>query len=164
MDINRDYWIQNPEIALMFSDIVDQKDSSMLMHCIRMYVDPRADTAVERNDEKRLEYIHRYNPDFNPDDLEWLISRYRVTIPLIEITYQDTKADVMDMLEKLRNLSNESAANLKFKMDAYAKVDMVLKKLLGMEKEVFANRGAVSQRTGKAGYRPSRLESGMIGK
>lgn len=169
-DINSDFWRAHPESILLYDDeFVAMSDSSKIMWSIYLYCDPRAVTALDPDDNARLDHIRkRYNADFDPEDpfIEAQIEIYKLYIPEPEIIYMDLLKQCRDILKFYQDLKLKEGAKsvslAKDKMDGLAKAQTLLDKLLAKRKELQASR-ILADKKGLGGYAPSRLESGRIG-
>lgn len=184
MDIVSNFWKENPEFELIYDDeFIKRADSSKIMWSIYLYVDPRAITALESNEDERLLYIQRkFFRDFDPED-PYIIDKidlYMQFIPEPELTYKELLVQCRDMLKFYKNIDIENKevdkkgnvkknspgtqlSLAKDKVDGLTKAQVLLDKVLAKRKDLQASRATVEKK-GLAGYTPSRLESGSFGR
>ena len=183
MDINSNFWDANPEYKLVFdSEFIKMSDSSKIMWSIYLYCDPRAITSLDPDDSARLEHIKsRYYPEFDPEDafIETQIELYKVYIPEPETAYNELLVQCRDLLKFYKNINIEEEEEepgkkkkrtasqkmvlAKDKMDGLTKAQSLLDKVISKRKDLQASRASTDKK-GLAGYTPSRLESGGLGR
>lgn len=165
MDLKGNFWDTHQELALVFDEeFVRSQDSSKIMHCIYMYVDPRSEIAMEGDDQKRLEYIKKYYP-FVPEEYKDIIDTYIGFVPEIEISFNKLLVGFNKTAKLISEYNVIDIKTAKLQVDAGANVHKVIENLTKQKSAVMASRGSAGAGggLGRAGYQPSRLEQGLVG-
>lgn len=174
MDITSNFWDSNPEHKLIYdSEFIKMSESSKIMWSIYLYCDPRSVTALDPDDKARLDHVKsRYYSDFDPEDafISEQMEIYKAYIPEPETVYMELLSQCRDMLKFYKDQDVETISKLKDKMslmkekmDGLTKAQSLLDKIISKRKDLQASRSLADSK-GLAGYTPSRLESGNLGR
>lgn len=160
------FWQKHPTLCLAFDDeFVAMSGSSDMMYAIEMYYDPRSEIAMETDDARRLEYVKKAYPDFDPTD-PYVIEqqeKYLELVPELEIDFTRTLRDLRKTEQFYETQIPTTLQNAKLKTEGQAKVKDAISNLLKIRKDLTAAR-QLNQAVGIGNYIPSRAEQGLVGK
>lgn len=161
-NIEADYWEQNPEMALLFSDFKPKPNSAKIMWCIYMCYDPRSSFSMG-DPEERLSKVRSEYFDFNPNEYMDVIIRYERLIPECEATLAMMERDFKNM-QKLAAELKMDTKNVDIKIKIGKSVPGIIDSILDAKKKAMDFRSSQGGEKARGNYTQSMAEMGVFGK
>jgi hypothetical protein len=159
-DIFKDFWEQNPEMAVItpFNELKPQKGSSKIMWAIYQIYDPKAILHVYKESD-RIEEVKGNYYDIDLEKNKECIEAYKdLCISPLEKEYQSWEDEVMKTQEFIR-LANWDTRTIGNKIKALKDLDAIFLKCAALRDKIFMDREVSSN---QGDYQESGIEGGGL--